>query len=108
MVVDGFTHTGHTRGVDPGQVTAVVDRGARRDLDLATHVGQEGGVTDVVNRHALQGLEGLNQLAAVLGVAGVRGQVDDEGVTVSVSDVDAVDDRTGRRGGVHQGRHRLL
>ena len=57
---------------------------------------------------AVDRAESLDELSAMLGIAGVRSQVDDEGGAVGVRDVDAVDDRADGRCGVDESGDRLL
>ena len=108
VVVDGLADTGHSGGVDAGQVTTVVDRVLAGHLDLAANMGQEGRVTDIANDDAVDLLERGDQLVAVLGVAGVGGEVDGELVAIGVGHVDAGDDGASRSGSVDQTGYRLL
>ena len=85
-----------------------MDRILAGHLDLATNMGQEGRVADIANDNAVDLLQLGDQLVAVLGVAGVGGQVDGELVTIGVGHVDAGDDGASRSGGVDQTGYRLL
>ena len=108
VVVDGLADAGHSGGVDAGQVTTVVNRVLASDLDLASDVSQEGRVADVADDDAVDLLQLGNQLVAVLGVPGVRSEIDGELVAVGIGHVDAGDDGTSRSGSVDQAGHRLL
>src|SRR6478672_559068 len=76
------------RRVGHREVLAVAQVDLGLDGDLAAEVQQEDAVGDLVDPHALERLDGGDDLGGVLGVAGRAGEVDDEPVRVRVDDVE--------------------
>ena len=103
-VVDGGAHAGHAGRVGAREVVAVTQRHLGVDFHLAADVAHEGLVGDRVGGHAGQRVNGVANLAAVLRIAHVARQVDDDAPAVGVGHVEALDLRSSRRDCVNNGR----
>ena len=109
-VVDGGAHASHAGRVGAREVVTVTQRHLGVDLHLAADVAHEGLVGDGIGGHAGQRSDGVAHLAAVLRIAHVARQVDDDAPAVGVGHVEALDLRSSRRDCVNNGRNgsRLL
>ena len=107
-VVDRRAHAGDARSVGARQVIAIAQRDLRSDFDLAADVRQEGLVRRRGHGHAGECGENVADLAPLLGVAQIAGEVEDDRTAHGLGDVEAahlsalldrrVDDRGDRRG----------
>src|ERR687893_1976458 len=95
VVVDGAADAGDAWRVDHREVVAGPDLELRADLDLAPYVHQEGPVGDVDDLDLRQPFDGLDHPLAVLGIAGVYGDVADGPVLAHPDDVHRPDHPVG-------------
>ena len=102
--MDGGAHAGNAGRVGAREVVAVTQRHLGVDLHLAADVAHEGLVGDRIGGHAGQRADGVANLAAVLRIAHVARQVDDDVPPVGVRNVEALDLRSSRRDCINNGR----
>ena len=92
---DGQADAGDAGGVGAGKIVAVAQGYFGDDFKLAAEVHQEGAVGDVLDRDAVERVEGVLDAGGVFVVGGVAGDVHNQGFVVGLGDVQGGDGRAG-------------
>ncbi len=106
--MDSGTHAGDAGRVGAGEIVAVTQRHLGVDFDLAADVAHEGLVGDGVGGDTGQGVDGVAHFAAVLGIAHVAGEVNNDATTVRIGNIKAFNLSAGSRNSVHDLRNRKV
>ena len=87
--MDCGADAGHAGRVRTRQVVAITERNLRVDFDLAADVSKEGLVCSRRQCDAFQSLQQIANLATVLRIAQVAGEVEDHSASVGIGDIEA-------------------